>query len=150
MQPVVEEWEVDVMDKLNDNRFNYFTCIDENVFRRSTQNTRQIEETDLLEESNAVIYYELKRRLTRDADSQIYNFADERLRQEFVEVEKAKYASWVGTELESFDMDFAESEYEFNYKILHLYASIVFRGLTKIVLIEIDINKRTYNGYNEE
>lgn len=145
--PVVEEWETDVMEKLNDNRFNYFTCIDENVFRRAIQNTRQVEVSDLLEENNAAIYYELKRSLTRDADSQIYNFADERLRQEFIEVEKAKYASWVGTRLESFDISFAESEYEFNHKILHLYASVVFRGLTKIVLIEIDINKRTYTGY---
>jgi len=149
MRPVVEEWEVDVMEKLNENRFNYFTCIDENTFRRSTQNTRQPEESDLLEESNANIYYELKRRITRDADSQIYNFADARLRQEFIEVERAKYASWVGTELESFDIDFAESEYEFNHKILHLYVSVIFRGLTKIVLIEIDINKRTYTGYEQ-
>lgn len=150
MQPVVEEWEVDTMEKLNNARLNYFTCIDENTFRRSTQNTRLAEETDLLEENNAVIYYELKRRITRDADTQLYNFADARLRQEFVEVERAKYASWIGTELESFDIDFAESEYEFNHKILHLYVSVVFRGLTKIVLIEIDINKRTYTGYEQE
>jgi len=146
IQPVIDDWEVDIMQKLNDNRFNYFTCINENIFRRSTQNTRQAPETDLLEENNAAIYYELKRILTKDADSQIYNFAEAYIRQDFIEVERAKFANWIGRELESLDLRFGESEYEFNHKILHLYAGVVFRGLTKIVIIEIDINKRTYNA----
>ena len=150
MQPVVEEWEVDTMQKLKDARFNYFMCIGENQFVRSVQNTRQTLETDLTEENNVTIYFDLKRRLTKDANSQLYNFAEDRIRQEFCEVERAKYANWIGRELEDFDIDFKVSEYEFNHKILHLYVSIIFRGLTKIVLIEIDINKRQYTASEDE
>lgn len=143
--PCVEEYEVDVMERLYNSRFNYFTCIAENTFRRSTQNTRQIADSDLLEESNVNILFHLKRLIEKDADSQIYNFAEEGIRQTFCEVEKTKYASWEGTRIESFDINFAVTEYEFNHSILHLYVGIVFRGLTKRVLVEININKRSYS-----
>ena len=148
--PVVEEYQEEIMDMLADNRFNYFECVDENVFRRAIQNTRQPENSDLLQESNAYILYNLKRLIEKDANSQLYNFADESIRQSFCEYERAKYASWVGKQLESFDITFATSKYEFENSILHLYIDIVFRGLTLHVIAEIDINKRTYTSDIEE
>ena len=148
--PVVEEYQEDLKDKLADNRFNYFECLDENVFRRAIQNTRQKENSDLLQESNANILYSLKRSIRKDAEDQLYNFADESIRQSFCEFERAKYASWVGRQLESFDINFSTSKYEFENSILHLYIDIVFRGLTLHVIAEIDINKRTYTSEIEE
>lgn len=144
LNPVVEEYDVDVKERLYNNRLNYFECVGENLFYRAVQNTTQKSETDLLEESDSTILFTLKRMVEQDTESQIYNFADETVRQDFITVEKAKYASWVGTMVQSLGFNFATSEYEFNHSILHLYLEIVFRGLTKKAIIEIDINKRQY------
>jgi len=146
LAPAVEEWETDTMEWLNDNRFNYYLCTNENEFRRWTQNTRQSAISDLLEENNIRTLYMMKRVLETEALSQIYNFADESIREDFVRYVRAKYANWNGVECESFNLNFATSEYEFNHSILHLYLQVVFRGLTKYVTIEIDINKRTYGS----
>ncbi len=146
LAPVVEEYNLDTKEILYNNRFNYFECMSENVFRRSVQNTTQKAETDLLEESNATVLYTLKRNIERDIQSQIYNFADETIRKDFVAVETAAYSTWVGEIVESLDISFSTSEYEFNHSILHMYLSVVFRGLTKKCIVEIDINKRTYTS----
>lgn len=146
LYPVIEEYDSDFKESLYDNRFNYFECISENVFQRAVQNTRQVANTDLLEESNVLILYRLKREIEDDIQDELYNFADEGIRQAFVEFEKAKYTDWIGTILESFDISFATSKYEFERSILHAYIEIVFRGLTKKAIVEIDINKRTYSS----
>ena len=146
LYPVIEEFDTEFKEKLYDNRFNYFECVGENVFQRAVQNTRQVANTDLLEESNVLILYRLKREIEDDIQDELYNFADEGIRQAFVEFEKAKYTDWIGTILESFDISFATSKYEFERSILHAYIEIVFRGLTKKAIVEIDINKRTYSS----
>lgn len=146
LYPVIEEYDSDFKESLYDNRFNYFECIAENVFQRAVQNTRQVANTDLLEESNVLILYRLKREIEDDIQDELYNFADEGIRQAFVEFEKAKYTDWIGTILESFNITFATSKYEFERSILHAYIEIVFRGLTKKAIVEIDINKRTYTS----
>lgn len=144
--PVVEEYETDLKERLYTNRFNYFECINENTFERAVQNTAQMVDTDLLEESNVTILYTLKHQIETDVQGETYNFADESVRRDFCQVEAAKYAGWVGTYLESFDITFNTTKYEFDRSILHLYLTIVFRGLQKRAIVEIDINKRTYNG----
>ena len=146
LSPAVEEWEVDTMEWLNNNRFNYYLCTNENEFRRWVQNTRQEAISDLLEENNIRTLYMFKRVLEQESLSQLYNFADESIREDFVRYVKAKYANWNGVQCEKFELSFATSEYEFNHSILHLYLRVWFRGLTKYVTIEIDINKRTYGG----
>jgi hypothetical protein len=145
LTPVIEEYDVDVKELLNDNNLNYFECLDEDVFQRATQNTAQISNTDLGEENNSLILIELKKAMENDARSQIYNFADESIRRSFVNFEKAKFQSWVGNQIESFDITFSVSRYEFEQSVLHCYLSVVFRGLTKRVIVEIDLNKRTYS-----
>ena len=142
--PVVEEYEVDLKEELYNSRLNYFECMSENVFQRAVQNTSQKDNTDLLEENNSTILYNIKRNVEEDVQGEIYNFADEGVRQSFIEIEKAKYASLVGNVVESFDITFATTQYEFEHSILHCYLSVVFRGLTKKAIVEIDINKRTY------
>lgn len=144
IRPVVEEYEVDLKESLCENRFNYFECMSENVFQRAIQNTTQKANTDLLEENNSAILYNIKRMIESDIQSQLYNFADERIRMSFIDVEKAKFASMEGNIVETIDIKFATSQYEFERSILHCYVEVVFRGLTKKAIVEIDINKRTY------
>lgn len=146
LQPIIEEYNTDIKEKLYDNRLNYFECMSENVFQRAVQNTTQKTNTDLLEENNSAILFTLKRSIEEDIQGQIYNFADSSVRQTFIETEIAKYASLSGRILESFEISFSTSEYEFERSILHCYLAIVFRGLTKKCIVEIDINKRTYTS----
>lgn len=149
LAPVIDEWNTDTKEWLNNNRFNYFECKSENVFYRATQNTRQSVESDLLEENNIRVLYLLKKCIEDDANSQIYNFADSGIRDSFISLEKSRYSSWEGTRLQSFDIRFEVTEYEFRHSILHLYVDVTFRGLTKRVIAEIKINKRTYNASSE-
>jgi hypothetical protein len=104
----------------------------------------QTSPTDLSEENNSLILYALKRNVEDDARSQLYNFTDSNIRSTFIAAEKAKFSTWVGRQLESFDITFSVSQYEFENAILHCYLAVVFRGLTKKVIIEIDLNKREY------
>ena len=150
LQPIVEVYNDTVKEYLNDNRLNYFECIDENVYQRATQNTSQKVLSDITEESNSAIYYRFKRELENDANSQIYNFADETVRKDFVEVENAKFAPWVGEVIKDFSLTFKTSKYEFEHSIFHLYAGLTFRGLNKQIIIEIDLNKRKYEGGGSE
>ena len=142
IRPHIEEYHTDVKELLYKNRFNYFECVNENIFQRATQNTAQRTDTDLLEENNSNIYFIIKRRLEAAARSQIYNWADESVRNSFIQLTKASFSDVIGSIVENFDLVFKTSAYEFEHSILHLYAGITFRGLNKIVIIEIDLNKR--------
>lgn len=142
--PVIEEYDTDLKEILYDNRFNYFEALSETELQRAVQNTCQVAVSDLLEENNVRILYELKNGVERDVQGELYNFSDEATRQSFIEYEKAKYAPWIGTILESFNIRFQTSRFEFNKSILHAYIEIVFRGLNKKAIVEIDINKRQY------
>lgn len=144
--PVVEEYEKELKEQLCENRFNYFECVQENVFQRAIQNTTQKANTDLLEENNSAILYNIKRMIETDIRSQIYNFSDERIRMSFIDVEKAKFAPMEGNIVETIDIKFSTTQYEFERSILHCYLEVVFRGLTKKAIVEIDINKRTYTS----
>lgn len=144
LEPSIEDYESDLKEILYENRFNYFETLDEDVFQRSTQCTSQKEESDLIEENNVAVLYSMKRIIERDVQNQLYNFADETNRTSFTEYEKAKFASWIGSKVLSFDIEFKINEWEFDHSILHAYIVVVFRGLQKRAIVEIDINKRTY------
>ena len=146
IKPIIEEYDLDAKELLNNNRLNYFECISENVFQRATQNTTQKSNTDLLEESNSTILFNIKRLIEQDVQAELYNFAEETVRNSFIEVERAKYSSLEGNVVESFDISFATSEYEFTHSILHCYLAIKFRGLTKQAIVEIDLNKRAFTA----
>lgn len=144
LKPVIEDFDDELKEFLVTNRFNYFECYEENVFQRGVQNTRQTSETDLLEENDSQILCELRKEVEKDLDSQLYNFADNYVRQSFVNVEKAKYVNWNSRIVSSINFSFKVSEWEFNHSVLHLYVEVVFRGLTKRAVLEIDLNQRTY------
>lgn len=150
LEPSIEDYETDLKETLNNNRFNYFETLDDNTFQRSTQNTSQMKETDLIEENNVTTLYTLKREIERDISDRLYDFADESSRTVFANYEKAKYASWVGTKLQSLDISFTANEWESAHSILHCYLAIVFRGLQKRAIVEIDINKRTYTSTSSD
>lgn len=145
LRPIVEEYDVDVKEELKSYRINYFECVGENEFHRATQYTSQKDETDLIEISNSLILYEVKRDLERELKRQLYNFADNSIRSDFVNYLKAKYAPMIGSLVESIDFWFTVSEYEFEHSILHFHVGMKFRKLTKQIILEIDLNRTEYN-----
>lgn len=142
--PSIEEYEDDLMDLLGEYRFNYFACSGENLFYRASQNTWQKENTDLTEENNVNTLFWLKRNITEDAKSEIYNFTDSTSRSDFVNFIKAKYKPLVGNQIYSLNVKYSMNEWEFNRSIVHLYLEVQFRKLAKRAIVEIDINKRQF------
>lgn len=141
--PVIDDYESELKEMLKQARLNYYEPIADNVFQRAIQNTTQADDSDCLEENNIAILHVLLNTIEKDANSELYNFADADTRTTFINYEKAKFENWAGVYVESWDLSFATSQYEFNHQILHLYLSLTFRGLNKVVICEVDLNKRT-------
>lgn len=146
LEPAIEDFESDLKEILYDNRFNYFETLDENVYQRGTQSTSQMAETDLTEENNTTTLYTLKRLIEKDIQARLYDFTDESSRAAFTAYEKARFADWIGTKVLSLDIKFTANAWESEHSIIHAYLEVVFRGLQKRAIVEIDINKRTYNS----
>lgn len=146
LQPCIDESEMDLKEWLYINRFNYFEAIGENQFQRRCQNTAQAANSDLMEENNMAVLFEMKHILEVDASENLYNFANAEDRKRFTEYETAKFAPWVGRKLYSFDISFQMNEWEAERSILHCYVSVQFRTLNKRTIIEIDVNKRDFTA----
>ena len=144
LTPSIEDYETELKEELYTHRFNYFETIDENVFQRATQSTSQTEETDLVEENNVTVLYEIKRIIEKDVQQELYNFADDATRSSFAAYQKARFAPWVGVRILSLDISFTANKWEAEHSIVHCYLAVVFRGLQKRAIVEIDINKRSY------
>lgn len=144
LYPSVELYENELMEELYNNRFNFFESVGENSFQRSCQNTGQLTNSDLLEESNMHVLLWIKRNIEIDCQKNLYDFANIDDREAFTEYEKAKYANLSGTEVSSFDIYFDMNEWEAERSILHCYISIQFRNINKRTIIEIDVNKRDF------
>ena len=149
LQPALEDFEAEKKELLYNNHFNYFETRDDNIFQRASQSTSQAELSDLSEENNIFTLYNIKRILENDIHDSLYDFADANTRQTFTAYETAKFASWIGTKVLSLSIHFDVSEWEFDHSILHCYVAVVFRGLQKRAILEIDINKRVYDGETE-
>lgn len=140
--PSVEDFESELKEELVRNRFNYFEATGENEFRRMVQNTAQIDETDLIEESNILTLLEAKRLIEADVFDGIYDFSDPESRQAFKNYETSRFETWKGNRVEDITIDFAMSPWEEQRSILHCYVAMKFRTITKRVIVEIDINSR--------
>ena len=54
----------------------------------------------------------------------------------------------IGTQLYSLSVQYEQSEFEFNRQITHLYLAVQFRPMSKISIVEIDVNRTTYDDAN--
>lgn len=142
--PMLSDNNADIKDLLAKNRFNYFECVAENQYQRTIQNTRQTSDSDLLEENNVLTLYTLKRLIEAETRSELYDFSDASTRKDFETFINNKYSEWNGTQVQSIDFKIRTSAYEFKHSILHGYLAVVFRGLNKYAIIEVDINRREY------
>ena len=150
LEPSVEVHENDLKQILYSSRFNYFEAVAENTFERATQSTSYLGnednlKSDLVEENNVITMMILKRLVESDARSLGYNFTDQEQRNNFRTTIKEKYKGMIGKQLYDFDVKFTQNSFEFNRQIVHLYLTIQFRQLSKQVIVEIDVNKQTFD-----
>lgn len=146
LEPCIDDIDDDIKEKLYVNRINYFETVEENVFQRATQSTSQMINSDLLEENNMNVLFELKSDLERDCWDALYNFTSAADRAAFTEYENAKHANWKGIKCDTLSITFDANEWEAERSIIHCYAAIQFRNLNKRTIIEIDVNKRNFLG----
>lgn len=146
LAPAIEDYQVDLKQELTENRFNFFECVEENVFQRAIQNTSQEDVSDMLEESSCTTVYRLKRYIERDIQAHLYNFSDESVRNDFRQKEITKYADWKNKRVQSFDIRFASTPFEYERSIIHAYLDVTLRGIDKQAILEININKREYTA----
>lgn len=148
--PTVEDYETELKETLNNNRFNYFETIEDNVYQRATQNTSQSANSDLLEESNVHLLYQAKRIIEKDINARLYNFNEAEERTRFRDFEMEKFRDWNSKYVETIDITFKANKWELERSILHCYVDITFRGIYKRAIVEIDINRRTYADADTE
>ena len=146
LEPVVDDIDLDIKDKLYKNRINYFETIEENVYQRCSQNTAQMDNSDLMEENNMNTLFALKKIVERDCWNRLYDFTSAEDRARFSESETAKFANWQGSRLHTIEIKFDVNEWEMERSIVHCYISVQFRNLMKRCIIEIDVNKRDFLG----
>lgn len=146
LKPAVEVIDMELKEKLYESRFNYWEAIAEDTFQKGCQNTSQTINSDLMEENNMHVLFELKRIIEKDCHENLYNFANAEERKSFKDYEDAKFANWVGRKLYSFSIEFDMNEWEAERSILHCYIAVQFRTLNKRTIIEIDVNKRDFTA----
>lgn len=145
LEPSIEEYEKELKERLHLSRINYFEVDGENSFVRRTQNTFTRENSDLIDENNVNTLLYLKRHITKDVNDGLYDFTDPQQRADFADFIKAKYDPMVGKQLLSIGIEYSMNQWEFNRSIVHMYVAIVFRQMQKRAIVEIDVNKRTYD-----
>lgn len=144
LQPSVEAHENDLKQMLYSSRFNYFEATRENVFERGTQITFDDANSDLLDENNVHTLMILKRSIEDDARDQHSNFTSPTIRADFEEFVKTKYAPIVGKQVKTLSIKYTQNEFEFERSLVHLYLDVTFRQLNKGTIVELNVNKRTY------
>lgn len=125
-----------------DARWNYIECIAENTYVRGTQQTSQIELSDLSEENNVHVLLAVKRKLERLCAQKRYHFGEASDRKRYTTDAQELFSSWKGVYLRSIDIVFKMNAYEEKRSILHCYCDITYKTIIKRSLIEIDINPR--------
>lgn len=141
LQPVLDESDEEMKERLYDLRLNYYEAVAENVHARATQQTSQDVNSDLSEENNMLITLEIKDIAERETIARRYNFAEPEDRALFTDLlnEKIKHLKNV---VRNIDLYYDMSSSEEARSIIHCYISVVFKTMAKSSIIEININKR--------
>lgn len=141
--PVIDDDDEDLKALFYKNNVTYYTCIGENRYKRATQETSQPERSDLSEENNVRILFDFKKVIENLCNSENYTFTTqediEKLTASALEYRDTYYPDHVlGLEI-----TFKQNAWEARRNITHGYAAVVFKGLNKRAIIEIDVNPRS-------
>lgn len=139
LKPIIDDIDMDVKELLYTNGINYYEAIGEDEFMRSTQITSQKTNSDLSLENNMRVLLTIARRIEKLNDNYIYNFAEEEDRKLYTDAAQ-RVLDEFQTMFKDATVEFAMSDYEKEYNILHCYLSIQFKNVIERIITEIDIN----------
>jgi hypothetical protein len=143
IRPVIDADDLEIKEKLlREYQINYVEALDEDTYIRGTQNTSQVEDSDLSEENNVLVLMEIKRKIERLAAKRRYRWAEEEDLRMFKDSANEIFSSYRGTKCRSLDIEVKSSKWEKTRYIVHVYLAVVFRTFQKRAIIEIDVNPR--------
>lgn len=143
VKPIIDADDLTNKEKLYNLRVNFFECIAEDTYIRSTQTTSQNVWSDLSEENNVHVLLELKRIIENFVSTKNYNFAEAEDRAKFTKDAERLLTPFIGNKIRSGSVKFEMNSFEEERSILHCYLNITYKTMAKRGIIEIDINKRT-------
>lgn len=148
-QPSLDLIDWDVKEMIYKNRINYYIMTEEGRYvDRATQSTRQIKASYLLEENNVRVLNVLKKGLERANRSYLYDYSDANVRKGYTDAQMKIYEPWIGTMVEALEIYFDANEFEQTHMMMHCYAAVKFRDISKRIILEIDIMQPTAEGGN--
>lgn len=148
--PAISEAETDLKQELYNARINYFEDEGNNVYYRATQSMYVHTDSVLIEETNVIALFRLKKILEDEFRAKRYEITTPQRRSEFRDALLEKYSYMVGTYFDTLDIKYTSNEYEQKRNITHVYAVVTFPQRSKITLIEIDVNERAYQADSDE
>ena len=148
--PAISEAENELKDELYQARINYFEDEGNNVYYRATQSMYVHTDSVLIEETNVIALFRLKKILEDEFRSKRNEITTPQRRSEFREQLLEKYSYMVGTYFDTLDIRYTSNEYEQKRNITHAYAMVTFPQRSKITIIEIDVNERAYQADLDE
>ena len=144
-KPDIDLIDWDVKELLFKSRINYYLTRDEGrIVQRGVQNTRQLDASCLLEESNVRVLNTLKKGLERACRQYLYEWNEPEARKGYTDAQMANYRPWIGTMVQDIKINFEANEWEQERMIMHCYVDVRFRDIVKRVILEININRAEY------
>jgi hypothetical protein len=145
-RPDIDLIDWDVKEALYNSRINYYLTTDEGrQVQRAVQNTRQREASALLEENNVRVLNTLKKGLEKACRGYLYEWNDPAVRKGYTTAQMDVYRPWIGTFVEDLDIQFTANEWEQERMIMHCYVTVKFRDIVKRIILEINIERPTYD-----
>lgn len=140
--PAIDEDDNKIKEQFFAKNVNIYIATSEKLFSRLSQQTSQEKNTDLSEENNVRVLLDIRRIVEAYCNNLLYSTTQA---EDIVEynTQVNLYADrWFPDLVESINMEFAQSEWERKRNILHCYVSVVFKGIAKRIILEIDVNPR--------
>lgn len=146
-QPDIDDIDWDIKEKLYKARFNYWLVKDEGrSVKRAVQNTRQMEASALLEESNVRVLNTLKKNMEKACEGYLYEWNNPSVRKSYTKAQMDIYKPWIGTIVEDLVIKFTANEWESDRMMMHCYVEVKFRNIVKRIILEINIQKPDYES----
>ena len=144
-KPDIDLIDWDIKERLYKARINYYISENEGrIVKRACQNTRQLDASALLEESNMRVLNTLVKNIERDCQSFLYNWNEPSVRDGFTKAEMEKYRGWIGTLVQDLNIYFTANEWEQERMIMHCYVDVAFRDIIKRIIVEVNVNRPSY------
>lgn len=135
-----EDIHAEQMNELIEARINFARANARQEIKRATQTTRQDKLSMLSELHNVFILKDVKRAMEQLTATNRYNFAEPNDLVRFNTAAENVCAKFHG-QVVSITAKYAQTQWEKEQSIIHLYVTIVNKNIVKTTIIEIDVNR---------